>query len=119
MNAGSRARWVTLAVVCTGLALLGHAPVGGHFAPDVLPGGFLLGIGAGTALAPLLLAATGDLPPSDSGLASGIASTSFMLGGALGLAALAAARWLRPATPSAGTVSRPVVEPALIAPASQ
>jgi hypothetical protein len=35
------------------------------------------------------------------------------------LAALAAARWLRPATPSAGTVGRPVVEPALIAPASQ
>ena len=72
-----------------GLALLGQAPVGGHFLSDVLPGGILLGTGAGTALAPLLLAATNDLPPAESGLASGIVNTAFMLGGALGLAVLA------------------------------
>jgi EmrB/QacA subfamily drug resistance transporter len=78
-----------LLLTAAGLALLGFAPVGGHFATNVLPAGILLGIGAGIALAPLLLAATGDLPPSDSGLASGIANTSFMLGGALGLAVLA------------------------------
>jgi hypothetical protein len=78
-----------LLVAAAGLALLGQAPVGGHFLTDVLPGGILLGTGAGIALAPLLLAATGAVPPSESGLASGIASTSFMLGGALGLAVLA------------------------------
>lgn len=78
-----------LLLAAAGLALLGHAPVAGHFALDVLPGGILLGIGAGTALSPLLLAATGDLSPDESGLASGIATTSFMLGGALGLAVLA------------------------------
>jgi EmrB/QacA subfamily drug resistance transporter len=78
-----------LLLVAAGLALLGHAPVGGHFLTDVLPGGILLGTGAGTALPPLLLAATSDLPPSESGLAAGIANASFMLGGALGLAVLA------------------------------
>jgi EmrB/QacA subfamily drug resistance transporter len=78
-----------LVLAAAGLALLGHAPAGGHFLTDVLPGAVLLGAGAGTALAPLLLAATSDLPPSQAGLASGIANTSFMLGGALGLAVLA------------------------------
>ena len=78
-----------LLLVAGGLALMGQAPIGGHFAADVLPAGILLGTGAGTALPPLLLAATGDLPPGESGLASGLANTSFMLGGALGLAVLA------------------------------
>ncbi len=78
-----------LLLAAAGLTLLGHAPVGGHFVTDILPGGVLLGVGAGTALAPLLLAATGDLPPSDSGLASGVVNTAIMLGGALGLAVLA------------------------------
>jgi EmrB/QacA subfamily drug resistance transporter len=78
-----------LLLAAAGLALLGQAPVGGHFATDVLPGGILLGIGAGSALTPLLLAATGDVQQSESGLASGLVNTSFMLGGALGLAILA------------------------------
>ena len=39
---------------------------------------------------PLLLAAMGDVEPQDSGLASGIVNTAFMMGGALGLAVLAA-----------------------------
>jgi MFS family permease len=41
------------------------------------------------AFNPVLLAAMSDVEPSDSGLASGIANTSFMMGGALGLAVLA------------------------------
>jgi hypothetical protein len=49
----------------------------------------LLGIGAGIAFNPLLLAAMNDVPSSDSGLASGMVNTSFMMGGALGLAVLA------------------------------
>ncbi len=100
LSAGASARLVArfgtkpplvtgLLLAATGLALLGRAPVAGHYAVDVLPGALLLGIGAGTALSPLLLAATGDLTPDESGLASGIATTSSMLGGALGLAVLA------------------------------
>ena len=43
----------------------------------------------GMAFNPLLLAAMSDVEPSESGLASGIVNTSFMMGGALGLAVLA------------------------------
>ena len=49
----------------------------------------LLGIGAGIAFNPVLLAAMSDVEPEESGLASGIVNTSFMMGGALGLAVLA------------------------------
>jgi len=49
----------------------------------------LLGFGAGIAFNPLLMAAMNDVAPSQSGLASGIVNTSFMMGGALGLAILA------------------------------
>ena len=56
---------------------------------DVLPAMMLLGIGAGIAFNPLLLAAMNDVPAADSGLASGMVNTSFMMGGALGLAVLA------------------------------
>jgi EmrB/QacA subfamily drug resistance transporter len=78
-----------LVMAGAGLALMGRAPVGGHFLTDVLPAGILLGAGAGTALAPLLVGATSDVRPDDAGLASGMVNTSFMLGGALGLAVLA------------------------------
>jgi EmrB/QacA subfamily drug resistance transporter len=72
-----------------GLALFARAPLDGHFSLDVLPGMLLLGLGAGIAFNPLLLAAMGDVAPSESGLASGLVNTSFMMGGALGLAVLA------------------------------
>jgi len=72
-----------------GLALFARAPLDGHFSLDVLPGMLLLGLGAGIPFNPLLLAAMGDVAPSESGLASGLVNTSFMMGGALGLAVLA------------------------------
>lgn len=72
-----------------GLVLLARAPVDGSFSLDVLPSMILLGLGAGIAFNPILLAAMNDAPHSDSGLASGLVNTSFMMGGALGLAILA------------------------------
>jgi MFS family permease len=55
----------------------------------VLPPMILLGLGAGMAFNPVLLAAMSDVEPQDAGLASGVVNTSFMMGGALGLAVLA------------------------------
>ena len=78
-----------LGLAALGLLLFARAPVGGGYWLDVLPGMTLLGFGAGMAFNPMLLAAMGDVPPSESGLASGIVNTSFMMGGALGLAVLA------------------------------
>jgi MFS family permease len=63
--------------------------VDGDFVVDVLPSMILLGLGAGTAFNPVLLAAMSDVEPSEAGLASGVVNTSFMMGGALGLAVLA------------------------------
>jgi EmrB/QacA subfamily drug resistance transporter len=80
---------IGLLLAAAGLALFARAPVDGHFARDVFPSMILLGLGAGIAFNPMLLAAMGDVQPSESGLASGIVNTSFMMGGALGLAILA------------------------------
>jgi EmrB/QacA subfamily drug resistance transporter len=78
-----------LLLAAIGLALLARAPVDGSFTADLLPAMLLLGLGAGIAFNPVLLAAMSDVQPSESGLASGIVNTSFMMGGALGLAVLA------------------------------
>ena len=78
-----------LLCAAVGLALFARAPVDGSLLVDVLPGMLLLGLGAGIAFNPLLLAAMSDVPESESGLASGIVNTAFMMGGALGLAVLA------------------------------
>jgi EmrB/QacA subfamily drug resistance transporter len=72
-----------------GLLLLARAPVDGNFTTDVLPSMILLGLGAGIAFNPVLLAAMSDVEPTEAGLASGLVNTSFMMGGALGLAVLA------------------------------
>jgi hypothetical protein len=69
--------------------LFARAPVGGDFVLDVLPGMMLMGLGAGVAINPMLLAAMSDVAPGASALASRVVNTSFMMGGALGLAILA------------------------------
>jgi EmrB/QacA subfamily drug resistance transporter len=78
-----------LLLSAVGLALFARAPVDGSFAADVLPSMILLGFGAGMAFNPMLLAAMSDVEQSEAGLASGVVNTSFMMGGALGLAILA------------------------------
>lgn len=87
---GIRAPLATgMVLVAASLALFARAPVGGSFALDVLPGMLLLGLGMGISFNPVLLAAMSEVEPSEAGLASGVANTSFMMGGALGLAVLA------------------------------
>jgi EmrB/QacA subfamily drug resistance transporter len=81
---------VGLGLAAASLALFAFAPVGGQYAVHVLPAMILLGLGAGIAFNPVLLAAMGDVEPHEAGLASGVVNTSFMMGGALGLAILVA-----------------------------
>jgi EmrB/QacA subfamily drug resistance transporter len=80
---------VGLSLAAIGLLLFVRSPVDGSYAVDVLPSMILLGCGAGMAFNPLLLAAMSDVAPEESGLASGLVNTAFMMGGALGLAVLA------------------------------
>jgi MFS family permease len=95
-----------MALVSLGLLLFARAPVNGSFWLDVLPTMVVLGIGVGMAMNPVLIAAMSDVEPSESGLASGIVNTGFMMGGALGLAVLASlAAWR---TGSLGTATDPV-----------
>jgi len=78
-----------LLCAAAGLLLFARAPVEGSFVIDVLPPMLLLGLGAGIAFNPVLMAAMNDVAPGEAGRASGIVNTSFMMGGALGLAVLA------------------------------
>ena len=78
-----------LGLAAMGLALFAAAPPGGGFLLHVLPCMILLGVGCGMALNPILLVAMSEVAPSESGLASGVVNTAFMMGGALGLAVLA------------------------------
>jgi EmrB/QacA subfamily drug resistance transporter len=80
---------IGLLLAAIGLMLFVRAPVGGTFVTSVLPGMILFGFGAGITFNPLLLAAMNDVAPEESGLASGLVNTAFMMGGALGLAILA------------------------------
>ena len=93
---------VGLALAAVSLALFAMAPVDGSYVTDVLPSMVLLGIGAGIAFNPVLLAAMGDVEPHEAGLASGVVNTSFMMGGALGLAVLVAVSDSRTASLAAG-----------------
>ena len=72
-----------------GLAIMGRAPMDANVMIDVIPSMVLLGIAAGISFNPLLLAAMNDVKPTDSGLASGVVNTAFMMGGSLGLAVIA------------------------------
>ena len=80
-----------LGLMAVGLLLFARTPVNGSLALDVIPGTVVIGLGAGIAFNPILLAAMSGVGPTEFGLASGIVNTSFMMGGALGLAVLASA----------------------------
>jgi EmrB/QacA subfamily drug resistance transporter len=82
---------IGLSLFVVGLLLYARVPLEGNYVMDVLPGMIIMGFGGGITFNPILLAAMGDVEPTEAGLASGVVNTSFMMGGALGLAILAAA----------------------------
>src|SRR5919201_1815724 len=78
-----------LGLYVVALLLFARAPVDGSYFADVLPGMLIIGLGGGITFNPILLAAMSGVAPTEAGLASGVVNTSFMMGGALGLAILA------------------------------
>ena len=78
-----------LALMTLALVLLARVPVDGNWAIDILPATIAVGVGAGIAFNPILLAAMSGVAPDQAGLASGVVNTAFMMGGAVGLAILA------------------------------
>jgi EmrB/QacA subfamily drug resistance transporter len=78
-----------LGLMMLALVLFARAPVDGNWVVDILPATLAIGLGAGIAFNPILLAAMSDVAPDQAGLASGVVNTAFMMGGALGLAVLA------------------------------
>jgi len=76
-------------LISIALFWLAHIPLeGGRFWFDVFPGQALMALGMGFTIVSLTIAATTGIPARESGLASGLLSTSQQIGGALGLAIL-------------------------------
>lgn len=79
-----------LIVSAAGLAIFAFASPQAPFVTVILPGMTLMGVGMGVAFPCTMDFAMSVATPSDSGLISGLVNTSSEVGGALGLAVLAA-----------------------------
>ncbi|MFE7235325.1 MFS transporter [Streptomyces sp. NPDC001231] len=79
-----------LVLIAAALFLAARAPQNADYVVDVLPMALLLGGGAGLTMPAVMALAMSVATPSDAGLASGVAGTAGMMGGALGLAVLTA-----------------------------
>jgi MFS family permease len=70
--------------------LLANADASARFAPDLLPGLVLLGLGVGLVFVPVSVTAMAGIPPQHAGMASGFLMTGHEVGAALGVAVLSA-----------------------------
>src|SRR4051812_27018091 len=77
-------------LVSAGLLWFSQVSADGTYVGDVLFPSLLAALGLGFAFVPLTIAAVSGVKPDDAGLASGLINTSQQVGGALGLAILAA-----------------------------
>ena len=101
LSAGITARLVTrfggkrvlipgMVSATVGLLMLTMLGTDTSYVSVMLPAFLLIGLGAGTAFAPLLAIAMADVPVVDAGLGSGIVNVSQQMAAALGLAILSA-----------------------------
>jgi EmrB/QacA subfamily drug resistance transporter len=77
-------------LIAVGLVWFSQVDAGGSYVSDVLGPSIIAGAGLGFAFVPVTIAAVAGVSGEDSGLASGLINTSQQVGGALGLAILAA-----------------------------
>ncbi|HEX3563203.1 MAG TPA: MFS transporter [Solirubrobacterales bacterium] len=81
---------IGMALIAAGLAWFSQISVHGSFLGDILGPSLLAAVGLGLAFVPLTIAAVSGIEDREQGLASGLINTSEQVGGALGLAILAA-----------------------------
>lgn len=79
-----------LTLLAAGIALFARIPADGTFLVDVLPASLVAAVGMSLAYIPVLIAALSSAKPEEAGLASGLINTTYQVGSALGLAAMAA-----------------------------
>jgi EmrB/QacA subfamily drug resistance transporter len=79
-----------LLLVAGGAVLLASVSAGATFAPDVLPGMAVLGLGVGMVFVPVSVTAMTGIPAQHAGMASGFLMTGHEVGAALGVAVLSA-----------------------------
>lgn len=77
-------------LIAAGLVWFSRVSVDGSFAADILGPSLLAAVGLGFSFVPVTIAAVSGIPDHEQGLASGLINTSQQIGGALGLATLAA-----------------------------
>ncbi|NUR60626.1 MAG: MFS transporter [Catenulispora sp.] len=96
-----------MVVMAAGLLWASGMPADGTYVTDLLLPQIVIGLGAGHAWVALTIAGTAGASEEESGLASGLLNTSQQVGGALGLAVLAAVASAR-TTHLIGTGDTPV-----------
>ena len=79
-----------MGLIAVGLIWFSQISVDGTFLSDILGPSLLAAVGLGFAFVPVTIAAVSGIPDREQGLASGLINTSQQVGGALGLAILAA-----------------------------
>lgn len=88
---GAKSLIVTgLLLLAAGLVWLSFVRPDGNYVVDVLPASLLAALGMSLAFVPSLGTAINAAPPAETGVASGLVSTSYQIGSALGLAVLTA-----------------------------
>jgi EmrB/QacA subfamily drug resistance transporter len=80
---------VGMTFVAVGLFLLSHAPVGGHYTSNLLPGFLIAALGAGLSVVPIQVSAFAGVSEDEAGMAAGLINTAQEVGGAVMVAIVA------------------------------